>query len=137
MLKTMIFAAALGVPDCDGFLRRGARLRSGGDRARARAPTIRSIVRALQHLAAIAALRPSEDRDYLRASRARGARLFGFVDARLTALGAPRQNSEEQEYVRATTVLRKAVDPPELESLMRIGAMMTEEQAVEEAFAED
>jgi predicted ATPase/DNA-binding CsgD family transcriptional regulator len=90
---------------------------------------------ALQHLAAIAALRPSKDVENSRASHARAARLLGFVDARLAALGAPRQYTEQQEYLRVTTLLRRAVDPAGLESLMRIGATTTEDRAIEEALA--
>ena len=44
---------------------------------------------ALQHLAAIVVLRASENVEPSRSKAARGARVMGFTDAQVTALGAP------------------------------------------------
>jgi predicted ATPase/class 3 adenylate cyclase len=52
---------------------------------------------ALQHLAAIAALRPRDD-DAGPNDTVRAARLLGFVDHRLGKLGIKREYTEQQEY---------------------------------------
>jgi hypothetical protein len=88
---------------------------------------------ALQRLAAIAALRPCEDVEGLRRNHVRAARVLGFVDARLAILGAPRQYTEQQEHERATSVLRTAFVQDELDVLIRVGASMTDDQAIDEA----
>ena len=87
-----------------------------------------TIAWALQHLAAIAALRPSEDIDRSRSDFARAARVLGFVDARIAALGAPREFTEQQEYERVTTALRKVFRQGELEMLLLTGASMTDDR---------
>jgi hypothetical protein len=86
----------------------------------------------MQHLAAIAALRPDDEVE--RPARlARAARLLGYADLRLAALGAVRQFTEQQEYDRVREVLRDTFDPDELASLIADGGTMTEDRAVKEA----
>ena len=65
----------------------------------------------------------------------RAARLFGFVEGlggRGTRRGDP---IDQQQYERALAVLRDAMDLAELASLMKAGAAMSEEQAIDEALA--
>ena len=86
---------------------------------------------ALQHLAAVAVLRPQAKPECTRETCVRGARILGFVDGRLTALRhAARQYTEQQEYDRVLAVLRRALGTDELAKLMSDGAALTEEQAV-------
>jgi predicted ATPase/DNA-binding XRE family transcriptional regulator len=86
---------------------------------------------ALQHFAAITALRPrvdaGEPEEY-----ALAARLLGFVDARFVARGATRDDAELQEYGRAVAALRETLGADVLSRRMAEGAAMTEEQAVQE-----
>jgi hypothetical protein len=67
----------------------------------------------------------------------RVARIYGFVDARLAAMGSARRwmDSPEQEpyYHRALAVLRDALGDDTVAKLVAEGAAITEEQAVEEA----
>ena len=65
----------------------------------------------------------------------RAARILGFVDARLAALGSGRFTVQEQEYDRVLAVLRDAMGAELVANLMADGAAMTEDQAVEEALA--
>jgi tetratricopeptide (TPR) repeat protein len=81
---------------------------------------------ALQHMAAIDALRGDENR---------AARLFGFIDARMNHLEHQREHTEEQEYERAMAVLRNKFHDGELERLMAEGARLSEDNAVAEAWA--
>jgi tetratricopeptide (TPR) repeat protein len=88
----------------------------------------------LQYLATIAALRPDVGADRKTLTHAHTARVFGFVDARLMALGSA--NAVEQlEYDQVLVVLRDALGTDMVTALMVAGATMTEEQAVEEALA--
>jgi predicted ATPase len=87
---------------------------------------------ALQHLMATVVLRGgSADvtrcRDY--------ARVLGFVDARIAALGAPRGYTEQQEYDRVLSRLRALLAAEEIERELAAGAAMSEEHAVEIAEA--
>jgi tetratricopeptide (TPR) repeat protein len=87
---------------------------------------------ALQHLAAIAALRGSdgsvERLDDLRSA----ARILGFVDARFAQLESPRQYTEQQEYDKILPVLRDALGADH-DALMREGQQWSEDHAVAEA----
>ena len=88
----------------------------------------------LQSLATIAALRPDVGAEPKALTHAQTARVFGFVDARLMALGS--SNAVEQlEYDQVLVVLRDALGTDMVMALMVAGATMTEEQAVEEALA--
>jgi predicted ATPase/transcriptional regulator with XRE-family HTH domain len=89
----------------------------------------------VQHLAAIAARRPQSSIETASDSRRRAARLLGFVAARLASLNVVDWYTEQQEYDRTLTGLRDAIDVAELATLMAAGAAMSEEQAIEEAFA--
>jgi predicted ATPase len=89
---------------------------------------------ALQHLAAIAALRPQVGAERTGKARAQAAQILGFVDARFAALGSPREPFREPEYARVLAVLREALSADTLAKLMASGAAMTEEQAIEESF---
>jgi predicted ATPase/class 3 adenylate cyclase len=83
----------------------------------------------LQHLAAVAALLPDQDRDGI----VRAARLLGYVDARLTTLEVLREYGEQQESVRMLAALRNALGEDGLAKLMDEGAAWNEDQAVAEA----
>ena len=87
----------------------------------------------LQHLGAIAALRPQVSTQDAPRAYARAARILGFVDARLEAIGSAKMYIYEQAYDRAVTVLREALGADAVTKLMGEGAKMTEAQAVEEA----
>jgi hypothetical protein len=100
-------------------LRRSARLRSS------RAP--------LQHLAAIAALQPSDGAKPGYDDRPRAARLLGYVDARLDAFEALREFIEQQEYDKMLAALRNALSEDELAKLIDEGRAWNENQAVAEA----
>ncbi|MBV9027797.1 MAG: tetratricopeptide repeat protein [Candidatus Eremiobacteraeota bacterium] len=80
----------------------------------------------LQHLAATAALR---------GDLPRGARVLGYVDARLTAIEALRQYTEQQERDKVFAALRDTLGEEQLANLMTEGAAWTEDRAVAEALA--
>jgi predicted ATPase/transcriptional regulator with XRE-family HTH domain len=84
----------------------------------------------LQHLAAIAAL-SAEDSRRAAAGAVIAARVFGYVDARIAALGSSRQYLAQREYVRVTTLLRESMDAGRFEEWSASGAALTEEQIVE------
>ena len=87
---------------------------------------------ALGHLAAIAALRPARVPEGRIATATRSARIFGFVTARLTAMGS-QGDAEEPEFARALAVLRDALGADAVSKLLDAGATITEDQVVEEA----
>jgi protein-L-isoaspartate O-methyltransferase len=91
---------------------------------------------ALQHLAALAALRQYEAVE-IEARQHRGAaKVLGYADARFEAMGAARlRNQEQQEYDRILVALRGPLGPQALADLMAAGAAMTEDQAVEAALS--
>jgi tetratricopeptide (TPR) repeat protein len=84
----------------------------------------------LQHLAAVAALRPDQERGH--GDRMRAAQLLGYVDARLTALEALREYGGQQGYDKMLVALRNALREDELAKLMDEGRAWTEDQAVAE-----
>ena len=95
------------------------------------------VARSLQRLATVAALRAQSAHEPRAEPYARAARLFGFVDACLAALGSRRDTlHDRQEYERAMAVLRSAMSSDQLASLMNEGAAMSEEQAIDEALAD-
>ena len=83
----------------------------------------------LQHLAAIAALRPAEPVE----GRERAARLLGFVNARLEALDARREHTEQQEDDAMTAALGDSLEAQRLTSLMAEGGLWSSDHAIEEA----
>ena len=88
------------------------------------------IVRSLQHLAVVTLLPQVEDLGPV--EYAGVARLFGFVEARLTSLGAL-EDLEHQHYHRALTMLRDAIGAEEVAKLMAAGATTTEDEAIAQA----
>jgi len=90
------------------------------------------LVWSLQHLAAIAALRPSDSAPEAEACR-RAARILGYVDTRLVALETVREYTEQQEYDAMIRALLDALDDEELSQLMTEGATWSEDRAVAEA----
>ena len=86
----------------------------------------------LQHLAAIAVLRPDDDKELSHEiNLPRAARLLGFVNARFADLQYPRYYTRQQEYDRILPVLREEL-AAELDALMREGAQWSNEQAFDE-----
>ncbi len=83
---------------------------------------------ALQHLAAVAALDPHRAGD----GRARAARLLGYVDERLAALGTRREYTEEREYGLVLAALREALGETALAECMGEGRSWSDERAVAE-----
>jgi len=92
-----------------------------------------ALVWALQHLAAVAALRPKPDAQRACEDRTRAAQLLAYVDARLGSLEALREYTEQQEYDKMKAVLRKAFGEDSLAALMEEGSRRNEEQVFAEA----
>jgi tetratricopeptide (TPR) repeat protein len=86
----------------------------------------------LLHLAAVGALHP-ETRTQDLQERRRAARVLGYVDARIAALGALLEYTEQQEYDAMIPALRGALGESELVRLMAEGSTWTEDRAVAEA----
>ncbi|MGA7354587.1 MAG: hypothetical protein WBW76_04060 [Candidatus Cybelea sp.] len=84
---------------------------------------------AMQHLAAVAVLRPNEAASDSANDRARGAQLLGFVDERLSEMEFVRQYTEQQEYDKIINALNLALGQERLERLMAEGRTWTEDQA--------
>jgi hypothetical protein len=63
------------------------------------------------------------------------ARLFGFVDARLATMGGLEYPGLQREFDRALAVLRDALEADDLAHLIAAGAMMTEDEAIDQAHA--
>ena len=91
-----------------------------------------ALVWALQHLAAVGALRPNTEKQHARVDRERAARLLGYADARLAALEALREYTEQQEYEKVNAVLRQTFNEDELSRSIKEGRGWTEHQAVAE-----
>ncbi len=90
---------------------------------------------ALQHLAAVAALRPGDDAAATREDRKRAARVLEYVDQRLASLDAVREYTEQQEYDKVIAVLNAEFDERELAVLREEGGLLTEERATAEALS--
>jgi predicted ATPase len=86
----------------------------------------------LHHLAALGALHP-ETRTQDLEERRRAGRVLGYVDARIAALGALREYTEQQEYDAMIPALRDALGENQLLRLMAEGSNWTEDHAVAEA----
>jgi predicted ATPase/class 3 adenylate cyclase len=84
---------------------------------------------ALQHLAAVAALRPNGDPAGARTDGERAARLLGYVNARLAALDTQRQYTEEMEHGAVLAALREGLGEEELARLMDEGRAWREDEA--------
>jgi len=86
----------------------------------------------LQHLAAIAVLRPYDDKGASYGSNLRrAAGLLGFVNARLADLHNLRYYTRQQEYDRILPILRGELGV-ELDALMHEGTQWSNEHAFEE-----
>jgi predicted ATPase/DNA-binding SARP family transcriptional activator len=84
---------------------------------------------ALQHLAAVAAMRPDATSDDVR----RAARLLGFIEGLLERAEIRREFTEQHEYDALRGALRRAFDETELAAFMGEGRGWTEDRAIEEA----
>jgi predicted ATPase/DNA-binding SARP family transcriptional activator len=93
-------------------------------------PAIRACV--LQHLAAIEAFRPATDKETSHSHRIAAARLLGYVDKRLTALGSLREYAEQQEYERIVRHLQITLGLEELAKLMADGRSWSGDRATAE-----
>ncbi|HEV3092040.1 MAG TPA: helix-turn-helix domain-containing protein [Candidatus Cybelea sp.] len=82
----------------------------------------------LQHFAAIGALEKYSETRRQTSNRERAAMLLGFVDARLAALQAGREYTEQQEYARILAALREDLGE-KLDAVMALGAELTEDGA--------
>lgn len=83
---------------------------------------------ALQHIAAIAALRSAADGPLRARALEQAAMLLGFVETRLQSLGGHRDYTERQEYERAAAALRTALGE-RFEELTALGSQWTEDGA--------
>jgi len=90
------------------------------------------VAEAMQHLAAIAALRPALATSDGSSARARAARILGFVDARLASLGSTRIVVLRPEYDCILAQLRDTMQPNEIAARMAEGAAMSEDRVIEE-----
>ena len=84
---------------------------------------------ALQHVAAVGALRQHDDERRARSARERAAMLLGFVNARLESLEARREHTERQEYDRMRIALDAVLDGGKLRDLAALGAAWNEDEA--------
>ncbi len=80
----------------------------------------------IQHLASVATARENP---------MLGARLLGFVDARMLQIDEPRQASEQMLYDRLMSALREKLSESDLASAMSAGALLSEDEAIAEALA--
>lgn len=88
---------------------------------------------ALQHFAAVSALRPARDDARAEENRVRAARLIGYADARLAALDCSREFTEQHEYERIVEALKDVLGNDRLGLLHSEGASWTESRALSEA----
>ena len=85
--------------------------------------------------ACVAILQAQEEADRAPSGYAKAGRVLGFVDARLEALASGRDFIERPQYERVLAVLHETLGSDALAKVMAAGATMSEDQAVEEAFA--
>jgi predicted ATPase/transcriptional regulator with XRE-family HTH domain len=83
---------------------------------------------ALQHVVAIAALQRGSGDRRAAAKLEKAAMLLGFVDSRLTSLGALRDYTERQEYERVYAALANALGE-RLDEIIALGALWDEDAA--------
>lgn len=88
---------------------------------------------ALQHLAAVAALRLPEDPRTAAAQFSRAAQLLGFVDARYAAFECARENTEQHEYEVVVERLKRELGVRAFDESLRSGRMWSEDEAIREA----
>jgi hypothetical protein len=87
---------------------------------------------AIQHLAAVAALRPVSDATLASEQRRRAARLLGFVDARVAEYGLRPDFTERSEREQIVAAARAALGA-EADALIGEGSTWTEVRASSEA----
>lgn len=87
---------------------------------------------AIQHLAGVAALRPTDDAAVALDQKRRAARLVGFVDARLEEHGLLRDFTERREHEEILTATREALGA-ETDALIADGRTWSEARAFEES----
>lgn len=87
---------------------------------------------ALQHLAAVAALRPTSE-EFVSEERSRAARLLGYVDAGVMRTASWRPYTEQQEYDAITAALCTALGDRTFARLRDEGREWSEERALEHA----
>jgi predicted ATPase/DNA-binding XRE family transcriptional regulator len=92
---------------------------------------------AMQHLAAVAAFQPAEDSQRARERLAHAARLLGYVEGRLIALGPVRDFTEQREADALHATLDRALNAGELAALMHEGRGWPADRAVAEALGGD
>ncbi|MBV8654765.1 MAG: GAF domain-containing protein [Candidatus Eremiobacteraeota bacterium] len=126
LLNSAAYAIALGRYD---EARRSAReaLTLGRDLQNAFFSTV-----AVQHVAAVAALRPAQDPASASVDRALAARLLGYADARLTETEVHREYTEQREFDAVLSALRETLGD-DVQKLMAEGAAWNEEHAIDEA----
>jgi predicted ATPase/class 3 adenylate cyclase len=90
-----------------------------------------AILLALQHLATLAALRVAGESD--RPARKGAARLLGYVDARVEALGGGYGYTERRERAVAIDALTRFLGAEELAAHLREGRTWSSEEATREA----
>ena len=89
------------------------------------------VARALAHLAAVAVF--TSDAGSGEPRREQAVRIVGYVDARITALGAIRQFTEQQEHDRVLSYLRATCGAATLQGLMESGPDWSDDEALEAA----
>lgn len=90
---------------------------------------------AIQHVAAAAALRNYEDSEGVSAQRQRAAKLLGFVDAKLAALGFAREYTERREYDAMLKALDEKLGAEDTARLMDDGRSWDENTAAREGLS--
>jgi predicted ATPase/class 3 adenylate cyclase len=93
-----------------------------------------AIAYALQHIAAVAALRPAMA-ESAPEERRRAALLVGFVDARFADLDIRREFTEQVEYERSMASLDASLGRAECRELRAEGRCLSEELAIAEGLA--
>ena len=90
-------------------------------------------VLALQHFAAVAALRPKHDVATERRDAAYAGRILGFVDARVAEMGEIREFTERSEHERIVAALAQTLSADEHAAMSDDGAAWSEDRAAAEA----
>jgi predicted ATPase/transcriptional regulator with XRE-family HTH domain len=90
------------------------------------------VAMALQHVAAASVLSSQDVSERRSEEYTRAARLLGFVDARVKALGGTREHIDRREYEQVLTLLYDSRCSNEIANMVAVGASMTEDQAIEE-----
>jgi tetratricopeptide (TPR) repeat protein len=89
----------------------------------------------VEQLVVLATLRPENAQGHRTLAYACAARILGYVDARLRAIGSARLPFVESHYGRVLEVLHGAIGAQVATSFMAEGATMTEDEAVEAALS--